>query len=105
MKWDRERVEPAEFIFPEKIIRERDINGLVLRETIAKGIPAMSSHSIDLVDTSGRWEATIADAGRISSGWSVKHVGEDGKYAFQFRLTKAAAVARLVAMAKDRVPA
>lgn len=103
MKWDRERVEPAEFIFPARTIRERDINGLVLRETVAKSIPAMSHYSITLVDTSGRWETIVASVGRASSGWSVKYVGPRGKYEFQFGLSKAEAVARLVAMANERV--
>lgn len=99
MKWDRETVEPAHFIFPAKTIRERDINGLVLRETVSKGIPALSQYSIELVDTSGRFEDVVADSRKLTRGWSVA-VRTPSGLDHTFRLSKADAVRKLVAIAK-----
>jgi hypothetical protein len=37
-KWDRVTIEPAEFIFPEKVTRERDLaGGFFIREQESKG--------------------------------------------------------------------
>ena len=100
MKWDRETVEPAEFIFPPKTIRERDINGLVLRETVVKGIPAMSYHHVELVDQ----DHTVANAMQLSGGWSLTTRAREWPYKneeYAFRLRKAEAMTRLTTIAAE----
>ena len=66
IRWDRETVKPAEFIFPAVTVKERDINGHVLREECAKH-PHFGKHFIELRHNG----QTVADACKISGGWSV----------------------------------
>ena len=100
MKWDREIIDPAEFIFPEKIIREHDINGYVLREVCANH-PTMGQHHLTLsrdgyaranaIKVGRSWSLAIGDA-----EWPHKHIE------YRFGLTKVAAIKALREIGNDK---
>lgn len=97
--WDRERTEPAEFIFPSKTTREADVaDNFLMREIFSSG--NLGSHTMELLH--GR--ITRAQAVLVGRHWSLSINDEHWPHnhvEYRFKLTKSEAMEALLDLARS----